>query len=250
VFDVFGQLSATSQTVSPSVSGDVASAGQAAPEPVHCSATSHAPTAERQTVDDDANALPGHAALEPVQFSATSQMPAELRQTVLDEAKPSLGQFADEPVQLSATSQMPAELRQTVELGRKPSAGQASFVPSQFSAVSHAPAAARHSVVVGSFASAGQLVLAPSHVSAASQSPAAARQSDPALPAGCVQVPAPSQTSSVQTFASAVHGVFAGWFASAGQFAAEPSQFSTASHSPAAERQTTNAPATLSAGQP
>ena len=72
----------------------------------------------------------------------------------------------------------------------------------------------------------------------------------PPLPAGCVQVPVPSQTSAVQTFESAVQGVLAGAFASAGQFTPEPSQFSAASHSPAAERQTTNAPATLSAGQP
>jgi hypothetical protein len=186
-----------------------------------------------------------------VQLSATSQTPADERQTVLDEANPSPGQFADEPVQFSATSQTPAELRQTVELGRKLSAGQLLFVPSQFSGVSHAPAVARHGVVVGAFASAGQLVLVPSHVSATSQTPAAARQSAPALPAGCVQVlPVPLQTSLVQTFESAVQAVFNGCFESAGQFTPEPSQFSVASHSPAAERQTTNAPATLSAGHP
>jgi hypothetical protein len=53
----------------------------------------------------------------------------------------------------------------------------------------------------------------------------------------------------VQTFESLVHGVFAGSFASTGQLTFEPSQFSVASHSPAAERQTTNAPDTLSLGQ-
>ena len=186
-----------------------------------------------------------------MQFSATSHTPAELRQTVLDEVNVSPGQFADEPVQLSATSQTPAELRQTVELGRKVSAGQASFVPSQFSGVSHTPAVARHGVVVGAFASAGQFVFVPSHVSSWSQTPAPARQTAPRLPAGCVHVsPAPSQTSSVQTFESAVQAVFAGCFPSAGQVTFEPSQVSGASHSPAAVRQTTNAPATLSAGQP
>jgi hypothetical protein len=185
-----------------------------------------------------------------VQVSATSQTPAELRQTVLDEANPSPGQFADEPVQLSATSQTPTELRQTVELGRKLSVGQFTFVPSQFSDVSHTPAAARQGVVVGAFASAGQLVLAPSQVSATSQTPAEARHIVPALPAGCVQVPAPLQTSSVQTFESAVQGVLAGSFPSAGQVTFVPSQVSGASQSPAAERQTTNAPAALSAGQP
>jgi len=71
------------------------------------------------------------------------------------------------------------------------------------------------------------------------------------LPAGWVQaLPTPSQTSSVQTLESAVHAVFAGCFASVGQVTPAPSQFSVASHTPADERQTTNAPATLSAGQP
>jgi hypothetical protein len=185
-----------------------------------------------------------------VQFSATSQTPAELRQTVLAATKPSPGQFADEPVQCSATSQTPAELRQTVELGKKPSAGQLSLVPSQFSDVSQEPALARHGVLVGAFASAGQAVFVPSHVSATSQTPAAARQVAPALPAGCVQVPEPLHTSRVHTFESAVQGVFAGSFPSAGQFGFTPSQVSGASQSPAAERHTTKAPAALSAGHP
>jgi hypothetical protein len=123
--------------------------------------------------------------------------------------------------------------------------------PVQFSAMSQTPAEGRHGVLDGAFASVGQAVLLPSHVSARSHTPAAARQSVPALPAGCVQPsPTPSQTSSVQTFESAVQPVFAGCFASAGQFTPEPVQFSVASHSPAAERQTTNAPWTLSLGQP
>jgi hypothetical protein len=140
-------------------------------------------------------------------------------------------------------------LRQTVELGLNPFAGQLSVRPSQFSARSQKPAAARHCVLVGCFASAGQPGLLPSHVSTASQTPAAPRQTAPALPAGCVHVfTTPSQTSSVQTFESLVHGVLAGCFASLGQFTPEPVQFSVASHSPAELRQTTNAPDTLSLG--
>jgi hypothetical protein len=170
---------------------------------------------------------------------------------VPDGAKKLAGQFADEPVQFSATSQAAAELRQTVELGWKLSAGQASFVPSQLSAMSQTPADARHGVLVGAFTSAGQAVFVPSQFSARSHTPAAARQRVPALPAGCVQVSLePLQTSSVQTLESGVHAVFPGCFRSAGQVTFEPSQVSGASHSPAAERQTTNAPATLSAGQP
>ncbi len=178
-------------------------------------------------------------------------MPAALRQTVLDGENPLPGQLVDEPVQFSAVSHTPAELRQTVALGWNVSTGQPSFVPSQFSAVSHTPAAARQGVLVGAFASDGHVVLVPSHDSARSHTPTDARQSVPALPAGWVQAsPVPLQTSSVHTFESAVHAVFAGFFASVGQLTAEPSQFSVASHSPTAERQTTNAPATLSAGQP
>jgi len=193
----------------------------------------------------------GHAAPLPVQFSARSQMPAALRQTVLVGANALPGQFADEPVQFSAGSHTPAELRHTVELGWRASPGQPSFVPSQFSAMSHTPADGRHGVLVGAFASVGHPVFVPSHVSARSHTPADARQSVPALPAGCVHaLPTPSQTSSVQTFESAVHAVFAGCFASAGQVTFDPSQVSAASHSPAAVRQTTKAPATLSAGQP
>jgi hypothetical protein len=161
------------------------------------------------------------------------------------------GQFADEPVQLSASSQTPAELRQTVDDAWKASDGQLSDEPVQFSAMSHTPADGRHGVLDGAFASVGQAVFAPSQVSARSHTPAAARQSVPALPAGCVQaLLKPSQISRVQTFESAGQPVFAGCFASVGQFTPEPVQFSAASHTPAAERQTTKAPWTLSAGHP
>jgi hypothetical protein len=52
------------------------------------------------------------------------------------------------------------------------------------------------------FPSAGQFVDTPSQVSAMSQTPPAARQTLPALPAGCVQTPAPLQTSRVQALLS------------------------------------------------
>src|SRR6185503_15717228 len=248
-FDVFGQLSIGSQNVSLSVSGCTASTGQAALEPVHCSAMSQAPAAERQTVLAGWKLLDGQTELEPVQFSATSQTPAELRQTVADDAKPSPGQLAPEPVQFSATSHTLTALRHTVELGREAFAGQLSVEPSQASAWSHTPAAARHGVPDPAFTSAGQAVFEPSQFSATSHTPAWARQSVPGLPAGCVQVfPTPSQMSSVQTFESAVHGVLSGCLSSVGQFTPAPSQFSVASHSSTAERQTTKAPETLSAG--
>jgi len=71
----------------------------------------------------------------------------------------------------------------------------------------------------------------------------------PLLPAGWVHAsPTPSHSSTVQGLPSVEQDVLAGCFASAGQFTVEPSQFSAASHSPAAERQTTNAPSTLSPG--
>jgi hypothetical protein len=169
---------------------------------------------------------------------------------VLDDAKPSPGQLALDPVQFSAVSQTPTVLRHTTELFLKAFAGQLSVVPSQFSVRSQKPAAARHGVLDDAFRSAGQLGFVPSHVSTTSQTPAEARQVAPALPAGCVQVSStPLQTSSVQTFESLVHGVLFGCFPSLGQLTVEPSQFSVASHSPADERQTTNAPDTLSLGQ-
>src|SRR5262245_30950566 len=110
-------------------------AGQAAEDPVQFSATSHAPDAERQTVDEETKPLAGHAALAPVQFSATSQVPAEERHTVADETKPSAGHVALAPVQFSATSQTPADGRHTVEELAKRQADVQHAVPE--SAVSH-----------------------------------------------------------------------------------------------------------------
>src|SRR5439155_1054748 len=59
-----------------------ASAGQASPDPVQLSATSHSPAAARQTIVADLNPSAGHASLEPSQLSLMSQAPAAGRQTV------------------------------------------------------------------------------------------------------------------------------------------------------------------------
>jgi hypothetical protein len=108
---------------------------------VQFSATSHAPAAERQTIDDETNESPGQFAPEPVQFSATSQMPAEERQTVDDGLNASAGQVAAAPVQFSALSHTPAALRHTVALLAKRHAEVQHVLPAI--AVSHvSPAAA------------------------------------------------------------------------------------------------------------
>jgi len=60
------------------------SAGQAAENPVHCSATSQTPAADRQTVLEETKESVGQVAEAPVHCSATSQMPLEDRQTVFD----------------------------------------------------------------------------------------------------------------------------------------------------------------------
>jgi hypothetical protein len=58
----------------------------------------------------------GQAADEPVQFSATSQALAATRQTLDEAANPSAGQVSALPLQVSATSQTPADARQLVPL--------------------------------------------------------------------------------------------------------------------------------------
>jgi hypothetical protein len=181
-FEVPEHFSATShiptaarQTVA---AGLTASAGQAFEAPVHFSATSQPPaTAARQTVDDGMNPSAGQAAAVPVQFSATSQPPATAaRQTVDDDMNLSAGQATDVPVQFSATSQMPADPRQDVDDDASLSAGQAADVPVQFSATSQAPADGRQAFDDAANPSAGQASEVPLHVSATSQTPADARQ--------------------------------------------------------------------------
>src|SRR5207249_7929068 len=56
----------------------------------------------------------GQETLEPVHFSATSHAPAEARQTKLEDWKPSAGQVALVPVHFSAASHTSTAARQTV----------------------------------------------------------------------------------------------------------------------------------------
>jgi len=107
-----------------------------------------------------------------------------------------------------------------------------------------------HAVPLGERASAGQLVLTPSQFSAGSHSPVDARQSAPLLPAGCWQAALePSHWSSVQGLPSLLHDVPDGVFASAGQAALLPVQFSAGSHSPAEARHVVVDGLSASAGQ-
>ena len=107
-----------------------------------------------------------------------------------------------------------------------------------------------HAVPAAFLASAGHTVLEPVHVSLRSHSPAAPRHTAPALPAGCWQVSLePSHSSRLHGLPSLVQAVPAGLFASAGQVAVEPVQFSAGSHSPAEPRQTVVAGSKASAGQ-
>jgi len=193
-------------------------AGQLVDVPLHVSATSQSPAADRQTKVDGRTASVGHAALVPEQLSATSQAPADARQTVVDDLNASAGHAALVPVQLSARSQVPAAARQTVVDGLKV------FV--------------------------GQLVLVPVHVSARSQSPADDLHTVPALPAACWQVTlVPLQVSVLHGLPSSVQAVPFPLTASAGHVALEPVQFSATSHSPAAARHAVVADLKPSAGQ-
>src|SRR5205814_245140 len=107
----------------------------------------------------------------------------------------------------------------------------------------------RQRVVAGSKASPGQTVLEPVHVSAMSQTPAAARQVAPAFPAGCWQPSLlPSHSSRLHGFPSDVQAVPAVSFASDGQAALDPVQFSARSQTPADARHTVLADAKPFAG--
>src|SRR5439155_331519 len=79
---------------------------------------------------------------------------------------------------------------------------------------------------------------------------AAARQTAPARPARCWQASLlPSHSSRLHGLPSLVHAVPEGLFASAGQLAPFPGQFSAGSHSPAEARQTVLEGLKASAGQ-
>ena len=97
-------------------------------------------------VPSTAELLGGQAAPAPVHVSATSHTPVDARQTFVAKAKPSVGQAALDPEHVSATSHTSAEARQTVVDGARPSVGQSTLKPVHFSATSHGPAAARHTV--------------------------------------------------------------------------------------------------------
>src|SRR5262249_56576363 len=115
--------------------------GHCAPLPVHVSATSQTPAAERQMVLEGRKVSGGQPLLVPSQLSATSHGPAAERQTAV--LFPSGGHWASVPEHASATSQTPAAERQTVPTGWKASGGHVSLEPSQRSGTSHAPAAGR-----------------------------------------------------------------------------------------------------------
>jgi hypothetical protein len=97
--------------------------------------------------------------------------------------------------------------------------------------------------------SAGHEVDDPLQVSSLSQLPAALRQTVPVFPAGCWQVVlVPLQVSAVQGRPSSVQGVPFGLRTSVGHAALEPSQYSMASHSPAAALHTVPPASRASAG--
>src|SRR5438046_2610848 len=229
-----------------------ASDGQLGPVPGQFSAASQAPADARHTVVAGVKARGGHAAPVPSHVSALSQAPAAGRQMKAPPAlvKPSGGHAGPLPVQFSATSHGPATGRQTTLEDAKPSGGHAAPEPVQFSATSQAPDTGRHSTVAGWNASAGHTVLVPVQFSATSQEPAAGRQTAPAFPAACWQASLdPSHSSVLHGLPSSVHAVPAALFASAGQLALDPVQFSAGSHSPPDGRQTVLGGSKASAGQ-
>ena len=254
-----------------------ASLGQLGPVPVQVSSTSQSPAAGRQT----APALPAgcwQASLEPshsstvhgfpslvhavpaglfasegqfgpvpVQFSAGSHTPADARHWVKAERNPSAGQVVPEPVQVSTSSQGPAAARHTAP-ALPPGCWQLSLLPSHSSRLQGFPSLVQ-AVPGGCFASAGQTVLDPVQVSARSHSPAVGRHVAPAFPAGCWHASLePSQASVLHGLPSSVQLVPAALFASTGQLAADPVQFSAGSHSPADGRQVVVAGSNASAG--
>src|SRR5687767_14661001 len=98
-----------------------------------------------------ANASSGQAPVVPVQLSATSHWPSAVRQTVLDGSKTSTQEFVA-PAQWSVASQNPPWEApvQVVVFGANTSLGQAPVIPVQLSATSHWPSAVRQTVLEGS----------------------------------------------------------------------------------------------------
>jgi hypothetical protein len=180
----------------------------------------------------------GHALLVPVQVSVTSQTPADERQTA--PALPAgCWQKSLDPLQVSVVHGFPSSV-QAVPFGSLASGGQGALVPVQFSVRSHSPPEARHTVVEDLKTSVGHVLLVPVQTSATSQMPAEERHGLPALPAGCCLASCvPSQVSVVHGLPSSVHAVPFDFFASAGQVAPLPVQFSVRSHSSTERRQVT-----------
>src|SRR5207302_394888 len=176
-----------------------------------------------------------------------SHGPADARQTA-PPLPAACWQSSLEPSHVSVVQGLPSSVH-AVPAGVLASAGQSGPLPGQFSAGSHSPADARQTVLAGSKASFGHVVLVPVQISSTSQAPADPRQTVPALPAGCWQGSfVPSHSSVLHGFPSSVHAVPAGSFASAGQVALDPVQFSAGSHSPPDGRQVVVAGLKASAG--
>src|SRR5439155_26348867 len=142
------------------------------------------------------------------------------------------------PLQVSVVQTLPSSVH-AVPLDFFASAEQLALLPGQKSSRSHSSTDARQSASEERNPSLGHVELLPLHVSATSHTPAVARQVVPALPGACWQVSLdPLHVSVVQTLPSSVHAVPLAFFASLGQLADVPVQFSARSHSPAAPRQT------------
>ena len=184
--------------------------GRPSTEPVQFSAMSHASTALRQTVDEGLKASAGHAAPEPVQFSARSQTPATLRQTVLDELRRSRpGSSRSSPCSSRRRRRRRPSCGTPCSTAGSRRPGRRRSMPSQFSATSQTPAELRHgepdaTLRVGRTGGVGchRTISATSHDTGGG----AAAWRRGCRPGACRCCRTPSQTSSVQTFESAVHG--------------------------------------------
>jgi hypothetical protein len=211
--------------------------GQASLEPSHFSSRSQSPGAARHTNVFGRLTSLGHVVELPVHVSATSHGPPAERQ-MAPELPAGCWHELLVPLQVSALHALPSSVH-VVPAPFFRSAGQALLDPSQVSSRSQSPAAMRHTKTTDCFASVGQAVEVPVHVSAMSHGPAAIRQTAPLLPAGCWQLLLlPLHASVVQALPSSVQAVLFGFFASVGQASETPSHFSSMSHSPPAERHT------------
>lgn len=124
-------------------------AGQVSPVPVQVDASLQSVAlAAWQTYVFGRLASVGHAAAEPVHFSATSHAPADARHVTVLASNAFAGQLAELPVQVSAMSHTPALARHTVVLDANASVGHDGALPLQYSATSHAPADPRHNVML------------------------------------------------------------------------------------------------------